>query len=67
MSESDRLLEATTHLVEGSADPSDHALLDEAHPVDIAGLFRQLLLAFQDVLGVTIFLSLAAALLGWLT
>jgi magnesium transporter len=56
MSDSDRLLEATTHLVEGSADPRDHALLDEAHPADIAGLFRQLPLPAQ----VTIFRMLSA-------
>jgi magnesium transporter len=47
MNETERLLEATKHLVEGTADARDQALLEEAHPADIAAVFRQLTLAEQ--------------------
>jgi magnesium transporter len=47
MNETERLLEATKHLVEGTADARDEALLEEAHPADIAVVFRQLNLGEQ--------------------
>ena len=37
-----RLLEATQQLVKGGGDVRDRALLDEAHPADIAQVLRQL-------------------------
>jgi magnesium transporter len=55
MDESDRLLEATKNLVEGTADPRDEALLEEAHPADVAGVLRHLPLGEQ----VTIFRTLS--------
>ena len=60
MGEADRLLEAVTNLVQGSADPHDHAALEEAHPADIAGLFRHLPLLDQ----VTILRMLSAERAG---
>jgi magnesium transporter len=60
MSESERLVEAATNLVQGSADPRDHALLEEAHPADIAGLFQHLPLPDQ----VTILRMLSAERAG---
>jgi magnesium transporter len=47
MSESDRLLEAARNLVEGTADSRAHALLEEAHPADMAVVLRQLPLPEQ--------------------
>jgi magnesium transporter len=47
MSEADRLLEATKSLVKGVGDPRDRALLEEAHPADVAAVLRQLPLADQ--------------------
>ncbi len=47
MDDADRLLEATKNLVKGTGDPRDHALLDEAHPADVAAVLRQLPLSEQ--------------------
>ena len=47
MEDTKRLLEAATNLVKGTADLRDHALLEEAHPADIAAVLRQLPLADQ--------------------
>lgn len=55
MDDADRLLEATKTLVKGTGDPRDHALLDEAHPADVAAVLRQLPLSGQ----VTIFRTLS--------
>ncbi len=55
MNEADRLLEAVTSVVEGTADPRDHELLEEAHPADVAAALRQLPLPDQ----VTVFRTLS--------
>src|SRR6266542_5915819 len=55
MNDADRLLEAIKTLVKGTGDPRDHALLDEAHPADVAAVLRQLPLSEQ----VTIFRTLS--------
>src|ERR1051326_4036257 len=55
MNDTERLLEATKALVQGRADHSDENVFDEAHPADIAVVFRQLALAEQ----VTIFRTLS--------
>jgi magnesium transporter len=55
MDDSERLLEATESLVKGTGDPRDQALLDEAHPADVAAVLRQLPVADQ----VAIFRSLS--------
>jgi magnesium transporter len=47
MNDGERLLEATRNVLEGTADARDVTLLDEAHPADIAAVFRQLSLAEQ--------------------
>src|SRR5262249_28544196 len=46
----DRLLDATKNLLRGTPDPRDEALLEEAHPADIAVALRQLPLADQVTL-----------------
>src|SRR5262245_50614793 len=55
MNDSDRLLEATKNLVEGATDPRDEALVEEAHPADLASVLKQLPLVEQ----VTIFRTLS--------
>src|SRR5262245_24412007 len=55
MNDSDRLLEATKNLVEGATDPRDEALVEEAHPADLASVLKQLPLVDQ----VTIFRTLS--------
>ena len=47
MNESARLLEAARSVAEGTADHRDRALLEEAHPADVAGVLRQLPLTDQ--------------------
>ena len=47
MNESDRLLEAARSIAEGTADQRERALLEEAHPADVAGVLRQLPLPDQ--------------------
>src|SRR5262249_57641974 len=47
MDESDRLLDAAKSTATGTADGRDRALLEEAHPADVASVFRQLALADQ--------------------
>ena len=47
MTESDRLLEAAASVAQGTADQRDRALLEEAHPADVAGVLRQLPLIDQ--------------------
>jgi len=47
MNEADRLLDATKNVIKGTADPRDLALVDEAHPADLAASLRQLPLAAQ--------------------
>ncbi len=47
MNEADRLLDATKNVIKGTADPRDLALIDEAHPADLAASLRQLPLAAQ--------------------
>jgi magnesium transporter len=47
MNDTDRLLEAMKNLAQGSADGRDHALLDEAHPADLAAALHELPLADQ--------------------
>ena len=47
MDESDRLLDAAKSTATGTADGRDRALLEEAHPADVAAVFRQLPLADQ--------------------
>jgi magnesium transporter len=47
VNETDRLLDASKNLLTGTADPRDEALLEEAHPADIAAVLRQLPLADQ--------------------
>jgi magnesium transporter len=56
MNDTERLLEATKALVEGRLDNRDATLLEEAHPADIAAVFRQLPLGDQ----VKVFRSLSA-------
>src|SRR5690348_4234852 len=50
MNETDRLLEAIKTVLTGDADPRDEALLDEAHPADVAAALRHLPLADQVTL-----------------
>jgi magnesium transporter len=47
MNESDRLLEAAGSVAKGTADQRDRALLEEAHPADVASVLRQLPLTDQ--------------------
>jgi magnesium transporter len=47
MDDTDRLTEAARGLAEGTAEPRDRALLDEAHPADLAAILRQLPIAEQ--------------------
>jgi magnesium transporter len=42
MNECERLLDATKSILAGTADSRDRALLDEAHPADIAAVLHQL-------------------------
>src|SRR2546428_5009089 len=42
MGEHERLVEAAENLVQGRADARDQAILDEAHPADLAQVLRQL-------------------------
>jgi magnesium transporter len=55
MNESNRLFEAARNVAKGTADHRDRALLEEAHPADVAGVLRQLPLTDQ----VTIFRALS--------
>src|SRR5262245_45340910 len=55
MDETARLLDAAKRTATGTEDNRDRALLEEAHPADVAGVFRQLPLADQ----VTIFRTLS--------
>jgi magnesium transporter len=55
VNDTDRLLDAIKTLLKGDADPRDEALLDEAHPADIAAALRHLPLADQ----VTLFRTLS--------
>jgi magnesium transporter len=55
MNDADRLLEAAQNVVSRTADPRDQALIEEAHPADIAAVLRQLPLADQ----VTMFRALS--------
>src|SRR5215831_18259827 len=50
MNETDRLLDAIKNLLTGDADPRDEALLEEAHPADIAAALRHLPIADQVTL-----------------
>jgi magnesium transporter len=47
MDDTERLLEATRNVGAGTADARDVTLLDDAHPADIAAVFRQLPLPDQ--------------------
>jgi magnesium transporter len=55
VNESDRLLDATRTLLEGTGDARARTLVEEAHPADLAGALRHLSLPEQ----VTIFRSLS--------
>jgi len=55
MDESERLLDAANSTANGTADNRDRALLEEAHPADVAAVLRQLSLADQ----VAVFRSLS--------
>lgn len=67
MADNERLLHAAQRLAGSEAESADVDLVSKRigfDPALTAGPFET---AFQDVLGVTIFLSLATALLRWLT
>ena len=49
MEDTERLLEATKNLAKGMADARDEALVDDAHPADIATVLRQLPLPEQVI------------------
>ena len=49
MDDTERLLEASKALVTGQVDARDERLLEDAHPADIAAVFRQLPLAEQVI------------------
>jgi magnesium transporter len=55
MNDSDRLLDAARSVAEGVADHRERALLEDAHPADVAGVLRQLPLTDQ----VTVFRALS--------
>ncbi len=50
MNETDRLLDAIKTVLQGEADPRDEALVDDAHPADVAAALRHLPLADQVTL-----------------
>ena len=49
MDDTERLLDATKNLARGTTDAHDEALLEEAHPEDVAAVLRQLPIADQVV------------------
>jgi magnesium transporter len=50
MNEAERLLEATKNIVKGAEEPRELALLEEAHPADIAAVLRQIPIEEQVIL-----------------